>query len=207
MLHYLRILYQFPNWIRHFYRGATFRRQTDEKVIYLTFDDGCVPEVTPKVLEILDRYGVKATFFIVGDNARKYPDLLADLRSRGHQVGNHTFNHIKGWATPTDEYLDNVEKANELLKTHLFRPPYGRMKYSQKKALREKYEIILWDVLTHDYNKNIKPDTIMKAIRKYSRRGSIVTFHDSIKSAPNMLVVLPQAIEFWLAEGYKLETL
>ncbi len=195
--------FQLPDWIRHFYRGVTFRREADKKIIYLTFDDGCVPEVTMQILYILDRYDIKATFFIVGENAAKYPDLLNDLRGRGHRIGNHTFNHIKGTKTTTAEYIANTAQANLYLHTDLFRPPYGKMTRQQKKMIGRKYEIVLWDIITHDYDKRITPDRIMSVIRKCTRNGSIVNFHDSVKAAPNTLTVLPQAIEFWKSEGYE----
>lgn len=207
ILKYFKAYFQLPDWTRHFYNGVTFRRDKDKKVLYLTFDDGCVPEVTPQILDILDRYGIKATFFVVGENAAKYPDLLDDLRKRGHRVGNHTFNHLKGTKTTTAEYVANVAQANLYLQTDLFRPPYGRITRHEKQLIGKKYEIVLWDLITHDYDKRIAPVEIMQRIRQCTRTGSIINFHDSLKAAPNTLAVLPQAIQFWLAEGYSFATL
>ena len=212
----IRILYQMPDFIQRLYRGVVWRMATDEKSIYLTFDDGPVPEVTPQVLEILDKYGVKATFFWVGDNIRKYPELAMEVLRRGHAVGNHTFNHLKGTNASDAEYFDNVSKTDEWLdKLHpkgirrpcLIRPPYGKMLFSQKRELKKTHKIILWDLITHDYNRNILPEKVLKVVKKYSRNGSIVVFHDSIKASKNMLAVLPKAIEFWKAEGYELKVL
>ncbi|MDD3079642.1 MAG: polysaccharide deacetylase family protein [Paludibacter sp.] len=193
---------QLPRIFRPFFGKVTWRRNTSSKVIYLTFDDGPVPEVTPKVLDILDAYGWKATFFQVGDNVRKYPELHDEILNRGHKVGNHTFNHIKGFDYSTADYTDNVHKAAEYVNTKLFRPPYGRIKRSQIKALKTDYEIIMWDVITYDYDKNLSPGEVLNNVKKYLRKGSIVVFHDSIKARNNVLQVLPEAIEFWQSKGY-----
>jgi len=196
-----------PKIIRLFYRGFTWRRKSKEKVIYLTFDDGPVPEVTPLVLDLLDEYGWKATFFCVGENVQKYPELYDDILKRGHRTGNHTFNHLKGFSTGIDEYVENVAKAAGYIDSNLLRPPYGKIKNRQKKKLRDDYEIIMWDLLTRDYSKSLTPEQIMHKIRRLSRKGSIVLFHDSIKARNNMLAVLPRAIEFWNEQGYHSELL
>ena len=172
------------------------------KVIYITFDDGPVSEVTPQILDLLDEYKVKATFFCVGENVKKFPEVYAEVIRRGHKTGNHTFNHLKGIQVSKNEYVGNVQKAAEYIDSNLLRPPYGRITFSQKKKLRNKFEIIMWDVLTQDYDKSLSPDKIMENITRYSRNGSIVVFHDSIKAKDNVLTVLPQAINWWRKEGY-----
>ena len=193
---------QFPSILRPFLGKLIWRKSSSSKVIYLTFDDGPVPEVTSQVLDLLDEYELKATFFCVGENVRNYPEIYAEVLRRGHKTGNHTFNHLKGYNTTTGQYLENVEKAAKIIDSRLFRPPYGRISYKQRKALRSNYEIIMWDLLTHDYNRLITPQTILKNVKHYSRNGSIVVFHDSIKAKNNLLTTLPLAIEFWNAEGY-----
>ncbi len=216
----MRLLYQFPTWMQRLYSGVVWNKPaTTSKVIYVTFDDGCIPEVTPQVLEILDRYGVKATFFMVGENIQKYPDVFEQVRAAGHSIGNHTFHHVKGTHVSFEKYLQEITECDTLLHPHgvspqggtegglLFRPPYGKMSFAQKRAIKEKHTIVLWDLLTHDYNPCYTPEKIMKVIKRYSRNGSIVVFHDSIKAAPSMLAALPQAIEFWLSEGYELKQL
>ncbi len=212
----VRLFYQFPTWIQRLYRGVVWSRpDPSSKVIYLTFDDGPVPEVTSRVLEILESYGVKATFFMVGDNIRKYPDIFEQVKAAGHSIGNHTYHHVKGSQLTTEIYLKEVRVCDELLEQHgihtsnprLFRPPYGKMTFAQKRILTNNHTLVLWDLLTHDYNPRFTPERIMKAIRCYSRNGSIVVFHDSLKAKQNMLAVLPQAIEFWLKEGYELREL
>lgn len=199
--------YQIPKIFRCIYPKAIWRRTPEEHCIYLTFDDGCIPEVTPKVLEILAQEQVVATFFCVGENVEKYPFLFRELRASGHSVGNHTYNHLKGLQVGYEEYLGNVEKAAKLIGSRLFRPPYGRITPRQFFALSRKYDIILWDLITNDFDKNLSPSEIMKNIKRYSRNGSIVVFHDSLKAANNMLAVLPEAIKWWKEEGYEFKTL
>lgn len=190
------------DFLRIFYPGGIWRVKNCGKTIFLTFDDGPIPQVTPAVLDILDRYGVKATFFCVGDNAVKYPDVYADILNRGHAVGNHTYNHIKGFEHSVKHYIENVEQAAAHIQSNLFRPPYGRIRPSQLSFLRKKYKVILWDIITRDYNPHLSPEFILGNIRRLTRTGSIVVFHDSVKSQKNLFAVLPQAIEYWQAEGY-----
>ena len=194
---------QFPDFLRPILGRMTWRKSKQERVIYLTFDDGPIPEVTPKVLAVLDEYEVKATFFCVGENVQKYPDVYAQVLLRGHRTGNHTFNHIKGVLIPAEVYVDNVERTAQLIDSKLFRPPHGLITRSQRKALETDYEIIMWDLITHDYNKSISPQTIIKTIKRKSRNGMIVVFHDSLKAERNMLEVLPLALQFWKKEGYQ----
>ncbi len=185
--------------------------------VYLTFDDGPIPEVTPKVLEILARYNVKATFFMVGENIDKHPDIFAQVVAGGHSIANHTYNHMKGWNFRTKTYLENVEKWEEVVnrqpcapvnRRKIFRPPYGRTWWWQRKALVNRgYTIYLWDVLTRDYNKSRTPEEMFDQIKRQTRPGSLINFHDSIKSNERMLEVLPKAIEWLQKEGYELAAL
>jgi peptidoglycan/xylan/chitin deacetylase (PgdA/CDA1 family) len=193
---------QFPRLLRPLWGKVMWRKDPSKKVIYLTFDDGPVPEVTPLVLDLLDEHKIKATFFCVGENVQKHSDTFAQVLNRGHKVGNHTFNHLKGFSVTDEEYYGNIDKAAELIDSKLFRPPYGRITGRQMKKLRDRYTIIMWDVITHDYNKNLSPETIMRTIKRYSRNGSLVVFHDSIKAKENVLAVLPLAIEYWKSKGY-----
>lgn len=178
------------------------------KVVYLTFDDGPIPECTPQVLDILSHYGAKATFFMVGENADRHPQLVARVRAEGHALGNHTYHHLKGFKTSTPDYVQDAQKAQSLLQTMLFRPPHGRMTYSQKKVLREMgYTIFLWDVLTHDYNPKYDAAHILSVVQRYARNGSIITFHDSIKSKDRMLEALPSVIQWLQSQGYTFQSL
>lgn len=202
----MRILYQFPMWFQRLYVGVTWRMDKHRKAVYLTFDDGPIPEVTPQVLAVLEHYGVKATFFMVGENAVKHPEVYRQVVEAGHSVGNHTYNHINALRFSTRTYMQNIAKAETVLgQTHLFRPPYGRFWIWQKLAVfRAGYGMYLWDVLTHDYNPNYTPEHMLSVIQRYTRNGSIINFHDSIKSNERMLAVLPKAIEWLQQEGYEI---
>lgn len=194
---------QFPAFLRPLFGKLTWRIDTKSRLIYLTFDDGPVPEITPQVLDILDEHGWKATFFCVGENVQKYPTLYQEILRRGHRVGNHTFNHISGYKYTVEEYKENVEKASKYIDSQLFRPPNGRIKCAQIKALKDDYQIIMWDVITYDYERKKSPDSILKTIKQHLRKGSIVVFHDSIKAEKNVLAVLPKALAYWNEQNYQ----
>ena len=173
-----------------------------EKAVYLTFDDGPIPQSTPWIIETLDRYGVKATFFMVGDNVRKYPELYELIKSRGHRLGNHTFNHLGGFTVPSKDYLQNANKADKLIQSNLFRPPRGWMKNRQYITLRRHYTIIMWDLVTRDYSKHLTASDVVDNVKRYARNGSIITFHDSLRSIDKLKTALPQCIEWLQKEGY-----
>ncbi|MCR5533491.1 MAG: polysaccharide deacetylase family protein [Paludibacteraceae bacterium] len=189
------------------------------KAVYLTFDDGPIPEVTPKVLAILDRYHIKATFFMVGENIDKHPDIFAQVVQAGHAIGNHTYNHLKGWSTPFHQYMANVAQWENAVNRQsivprqssnrqLFRPPYGKATLRQRIALhRLGYRLIYWDILTRDYEAMRTPQAMLEQIQRETRPGSIINFHDSLKSNERMLTVLPQAIEWLQQQGYEIKTL
>ena len=172
------------------------------KAVYLTFDDGPIPESTPWLIETLDRYGVKATFFMVGDNVRKYPELLELIRSHGHRLGNHTFNHLGGLTVSPGHFLRNANEADMLIHSNLFRPPRGWMKNQQYIRIRRHYTIIMWDLVTRDYSRRLTADDVFNNVKRYTRNGSIITFHDSLKSIDKLKTALPESIEFLLSEGY-----
>ena len=173
------------------------------KEVYLTFDDGPIPEVTPRVLEILRNYGVKATFFMVGDNVRKYPEVFEMVKSDGHRLGNHTFNHLGGIKHSTKDYVLNIHKANAYIHSDLFRPPHGWLRHRQYYFLKRHYKLVMWDLVTRDYSKRLNADDVFENVRRYARPGSIITFHDSLRSVPKLWSALPRSIEWLLAEGYE----
>jgi peptidoglycan/xylan/chitin deacetylase (PgdA/CDA1 family) len=175
----------------------------NEKAVYLTFDDGPIPESTPWLIETLDKYNVKATFFMVGDNVRKYPELLELIKSHGHRLGNHTFNHIGGLKVWSWQYLWNANKADHLIHSNLFRPPHGWMKPLQDARLRRHYTIIMWDLGTRDYSNLLTADDVFENVKRYARNGSIITFHDSLKSIDKLKTALPQSIEWLCDNGYE----
>lgn len=196
-----------PKVFRALYPGAIWRMDPKERAVYLTFDDGPIPEITPWVLDLLDKYEIKATFFLVGDNVRKHPEEFKMILERGHRVGNHTFNHIRGFEYSRKNYLDNTEKANELIKSDLFRPPHGHMRAYQYYALRKNYKIVMWDLVTRDYSNKLNGGQVFEKVKHYVRNGSIITFHDSLKSEQNMKYALPRSIEWLLEQGYQFKLL
>lgn len=178
-----------------------------EHKVYLTFDDGPNPETTQQVLDILNRYHIKATFFCVGDNVRKYPEEFAKLSANGHIVGNHTMHHLRGFSTPKQTYLDDIAEANSYIHSELFRPPHGRIHWNQLSALRKQYKIVFWDVITRDYNAKLPPERIIRIVKHYTRNGSIIVFHDSLKAKRNLLGALEPSIQWLIAQGYTFGTL
>lgn len=193
---------------RFVFPSLTWRRRVKGKVVYLTFDDGPDPEVTPWVMQELDASDAKATFFTVGDNAKKYPEIITELRERGHHVANHTYNHLKGWTTSKKRYLQNVEQCAEVIgEKTLFRPPYGQLDWRMIPNLTKEYEVIMWDVLAKDYLKNLNIQRALQRMKKQTRSGSIVVFHDSKKMEPNLRQLLPQYLGFLKSNGYKMEVL
>ena len=197
------ILEQTSLWLRLLYPKALWRINPTERVVYLTFDDGPIPEVTPRVLEILRNYGVKATFFMVGDNVRKYPEVFEMVKSDGHRLGNHTFNHLGGIKHSTKDYVLNIHKANAYIHSDLFRPPHGWLRHRQYYFLKRHYKLVMWDLVTRDYSKRLNADDVFENVRRYARPGSIITFHDSLRSVPKLWSALPRSIEWLLAEGYE----
>lgn len=187
--------------------NVTWKVKTNDKVLYLTFDDGPHPSITPMVLGILEEYNAKATFFCVGDNVTKYPEIFNEIISKGHAVGNHTFNHIKGWQSTNQSYIDNIKKAAEVIPSNLFRPPFGRIKPSQIKLLKKDYRIIMWSILTRDYDKSLNPYTALKHLNKLTKPGDVVVFHDSEKAKENMLVMLKGMLQHFNQQQYRFKAL
>ena len=189
-------------FLRWLYPLALWRMDRHERSVYLTFDDGPIPQVTPWVLSVLRHYNIKATFFMVGDNVRKHPEEFAQVVAEGHRIGNHTYNHIGGLRHGIRSYLANVEKANDLLHTDLFRPPHDWMKWGQYIAVRRRYRVVMWDLVTRDYSTRLNGRDVLFNVRRYARPGSIITFHDSLKSEDKLLYALPRSIEWLLSQGY-----
>jgi peptidoglycan/xylan/chitin deacetylase (PgdA/CDA1 family) len=189
-------------YLRWLYPKALWRMDRRERAVYLTFDDGPIPESTPFILDILRRFGVRATFFVVGDNVRKYPDLFQRIIDEGHLVGNHTHNHISGFRHTVRDYMFNVEKANAYIRSHFFRPPHGWMRLAQYAWLSRRYKVVMWDVVTRDYSKWMTPDDIVNNVKRYVRNGSIITFHDSLKAIDKLHTALPQSLQWLTEQGY-----
>ena len=196
-----------PNIVSRMFPSLVWKVNETEKVIYLTFDDGPIPETTEWILDTLKQFNAKATFFCVGDNVRKYPELFNKILDHGHLVGNHTYNHLNGWNTGIEEYIENVEKAAKLIKSDLFRPPRGMIRINQAQQLLEKYKIVMWNVLSVDYDRDISPEQCLRNVTSNAKEGSIVVFHDSIKAQKNMQYALPKTLEFYAEKGYSFASL
>jgi peptidoglycan-N-acetylglucosamine deacetylase len=220
-------MFRIPSILPWLFPQLTWRVDTQQKELFLTFDDGPIPGPTEFVLKELKKYHAKATFFCIGDNIHKHPKVFEIIISEGHQIGNHTFNHIKGWGTSTEKYVANVEMCEgeianwlpvagyqlpvtgnrQLSSGFLFRPPYGRIRPKQINALKSKYQIVMWDVLTSDYSQSLSPERCLAGSIKATRAGSIIVFHDSLKAEKNMTYALPRFLQHFSSLGYSFNTL
>lgn len=178
-------------------------KKRGRKVVYLTFDDGPIPEVTPWVLDTLDRYRIKATFFMVGENVCRNPGLLEEIKKRGHSWGNHTMHHLQGMKVRSVNYLRDLNAAHTVIQSSLFRPPHGIIRWAQAKVIKNHYNIVMYDLVTRDYSRKLSPDQVFENVRRYARNGSIIVFHDSLKARKNIMATLPRAIEWLQSEGYE----
>lgn len=197
---------QTPRFLHRLFPQLIWKEHVPSKEIYLTFDDGPHPGITPKVLNILAQFDAKACFFCVGENVHKHPDTFQSVLQAGHKVGNHTYNHLDGWKTSNDEYLANVKQCDEEVHSDYFRPPYGKIKSSQIKALKKKYNIVMWTVITHDYDSKYDSEICLKKAIQKTRPGDVVVFHDSLKAEKNVLYVLPKYLEHLSKLGYRFVT-
>lgn len=197
-----------PRWLRMLYPNRTWSLPVDEKILYLSFDDGPHPTITPRVLALLKQYNAKATFFCVGNNVEKYPTVFNSIQAEGHSLGNHSFHHLNGWKSDNQIYIDDVKKADRLIHSNLFRPPYGRLKFSQASALLQMgYELIMWTVLSADYDRNITKEQCAMRVIKNITPGTIVLFHDSEKAEERMLYALEELLNDATKKGYQFKAI
>lgn len=198
-----------PWWLKKLYGRCIWDMPGKEKVLYLTFDDGPHPEITPFVLDELRKYNAKATFFCIGNNVAKYPGTYRAIIAEGHAVANHTFDHISGWKTPAGIYMDNIGKAAVLIKSELFRPPYGKITRQQVKllsSLKPPMQVVMWDILSGDFDTGITPETCFSNVQR-SREGSIVVFHDSEKAYKRMSYALPKLLQYFSERGFSFKSI
>jgi peptidoglycan/xylan/chitin deacetylase (PgdA/CDA1 family) len=207
--------------MRALYPNFLWRIPTEKKEIFLTFDDGPIPEITEFVLEELEKYKAKATFFCIGGNIEKYPEIFQKVVNQQHTIGNHTFNHLRGWDSEDEYYVDNFRKCEELIferclksgvrngaiENRKFRPPFGRIKRSQAKEILKSHEIVMWDVLTGDYDQSISKERVLSKALQHTEKGSIVLFHDSIKASKNLIYALPKFLEYFSEQDYIFKSL
>lgn len=198
-----------PAIIPHLFPNLLWRGPAgnDGQRVYLTFDDGPVPDITPWVLELLKKYNARATFFCIGKNVKSNPEIYNKILKAGHAVGNHTFNHVSGYKSKVNSYVSEVKKASEWISSDLFRPPYGRIRWSQAKILSQSYSIVMWDVLSGDFDPGTSPEKCINNVMKNIADGSIVVFHDSIKAAANLKQSLPTIMDSLSSLGYKFDSL
>lgn len=207
-----------PKYIKRLFPKYVWEKAFSNPTIYLTFDDGPTPEITEWTLTTLQQYNAKATFFCIGDNIKKHPEILKKIADQGHTIGNHTFNHLNGWKTSTNTYIKNANQAQHKIELELgnspftskklFRPPYGRIKNSQAKQLINKgYQIIMWSVIAYDWKQNLTKEQCLANVIKHSKNGSIVVFHDSVKASKNMKYTLPKMLAHFTDKGFKFEAL
>lgn len=202
------IPYSVPFWLRAFYpKNLIWRMPHEQHEIFLTFDDGPVPEATPLVISILKKFDIKATFFCVGENVKKHPGVFGQLKANGHSIGNHTFHHAKAWKTDFNTYLSEVEECNQLVSSPLFRPPHGQINHRLARELGKKYRIFMWSALTGDYNRDLTGEQCLANAVKNTSPGAIIVFHDSIKALERMEYALPLYIEYCLQKGYTFKVL
>ena len=199
--------YTIPQLLQFFTPSLIWRIKTNAKIVYLTFDDGPHPQITEWVLSLLTQYNAKATFFCVGENVTKFPETYSKIINSGNAVGIHTFNHLKGWETDNEEYFNNILKCKEVVDSNLFRPPHGRIKFSQIRKLKHQFRIIMWNILTRDYDKNLDMNDAIKKIKGNIKNGSIIVFHDSEKAENNMKIMLPEIMQYLQKNGFEMRAL
>jgi peptidoglycan-N-acetylglucosamine deacetylase len=196
-----------PHWLKSLFPSLVWEIPNQGQTVYLTFDDGPHPHITPWVLEQLNRFQFKGTFFCVGDNVVKYPEIVALIQRDGHALGNHTMNHVKGWQMKNADYLDNVSSCHQVLKSTLFRPPYGRIKWSQVKLLKPNYKVVMWSLLSLDYLKGLNVEKSLNELKKQTKSGSIIVFHDSVKAEQNLKDLLPPYLQFLNDNGFNCQVI
>ena len=201
------LIEQPARFLRLLYPHALWRMSTEERAVYLTFDDGPIPEATPFILDTLALFDAKATFFMVGDNVHKHPELYEDVIRRGHQVGNHTYHHLGSFKHWTLTYAVDVTKAQALIPSPYFRPPHGWLRHSVYWWVKHHYRVVMWDLVTRDYSKWLNGDDVYNNVRRYARNGSIITFHDSLKSIDKLKTALPDSLQWLKEQGYAFKRL
>jgi peptidoglycan-N-acetylglucosamine deacetylase len=198
-----------PLLFRKLFRSFVWKIPTKDLVLFLTFDDGPVPEVTAAVLELLKRYNAKATFFCIGENIEKHPEIFQQVINEGHAIGNHTHNHLNGWKTNAAAYLYNVgmcqAKINQPHSYPFFRPPYGKLTLTQYREVKKRFQIIMWDVLTRDWQQTLTADDCFERVKRKAKAGSIIVFHDSLKAQTRMLPALEKTLEYFSKKGFRFE--
>ncbi|MBL6874053.1 MAG: polysaccharide deacetylase family protein [Flavobacteriales bacterium] len=195
-----------PSLTKYLFPSLVWKKNTDQKKIWITFDDGPDEKVTPYLIDVLEKFGIKATFFIIGNQAKKYPELVKLIISNGHKIGNHSFSHLNGFSTNNNKYLEDVEQAKKYIDSDIFRPPYGKITPFQIKKLKKDFKIIMWDIMSWDFKENIYPNKIYKNVIDNVENGSIILFHNNLKSYNNLKNSLEIILEKLKDKGYQFST-
>jgi len=196
-----------PEMLRSYYKNVTWRIPVDEKKLFITFDDGPIPDITPWALDLLSKYNAKATFFCIGRNVERHPEVFSQILDEGHKVGNHSYSHVRGMFKDHEEYLADIELGQKFIKAQYFRPPHGRIKRNQVEILKNQYTIILWDVLCMDFDTKLTPEKCWKNVVNYTKPGAIVVFHDSVKAEPRMKYALEKTLDHYGDKGFQFDVL
>jgi peptidoglycan/xylan/chitin deacetylase (PgdA/CDA1 family) len=196
-----------PEILKRLYPRQIWSLPENQKKLYLTFDDGPTPSITEWTLQTLKQYNAKSTFFIVGQNAERHPELINKIKNEGHAIGNHTYKHLNGWNTSTNSYIKDILKCDKIVESKLFRPPYGRITKGQTSMMVKRYKVIMWDVLSGDFDRTISKDRCLKNVLENTQSGSIIVFHDSVKAADRMQYALPRVLEYYSKKNYSFSLL
>lgn len=196
-------LVRIPGILKVLFPGITWSIRSEQPSVYLTFDDGPTPVVTDEVLAILKQFGAKATFFCIGRNVERHPEIYKRILQEGHATGNHTYSHLKGWGTPNREYFEDIDLASQFVKSSLYRPAYGMITPSQLRYLRSTYRIVLWDIMSYDFAENTSPEKCINYVIRNARPGSVIVFHDSLKAAPKLIPSLPRILDHFTSLKWK----
>ncbi len=196
-----------PSLVKRIFSNQVWSIPSGDRSIYLTFDDGPTPGVTRWILNLLKKYDAKATFFLVGNNVRKYPKLTRLITEEGHGIGNHTYNHLNGWQTDNGQYLKDIYKCRNLIPSNLFRPPYGKITRAQSRRLGDRFKVVMWDVLSGDFDQTLDKDKVVENVINNTVEGSVIVFHDSIKARERMQYALPKVLQHFSNLGYRFDSL
>lgn len=200
-------LVRIPWLLKSLYQDITWAIRSDKPVLYLTFDDGPTPEVTQKVLELLAHYKAGATFFCIGRNVERHPDIFRQIIDAGQVTGNHTYSHLKGWHVRNRQYFEDIDLAAQFIPSGLFRPAYGMITPSQVRQLKQQYRIVMWDIMSYDFDYGTNPEQCLNNVIQYARPGSVIVFHDSFKAAEKVLYALPRVLEYFGEKGYEFRSI
>lgn len=196
-----------PGILKKIYPGLTWNIRGEDRVLHLTFDDGPTPDITGQVLDILATANARATFFCIGRNAERHPEILRRIIDAGHAVGNHTYSHLKGWYTPNREYYEDIELASQFVPSQLYRPAYGMITPMQIRYLKQHFRIVLWDVMSYDFDPGVSKEKCLLNVTANAGPGSVIVFHDSVKASASMLYALPRVLDFFGEKGYRFKAI